>query len=151
MPELVFPSNPVAEPVVLSPHYTLSQITCFNFKNKRCWRAFFKQSLPGIIEVGHECLCTATNFFWWHDWAIQTNYMSNELDNRYPWKIDWNHPHRMRTIMRRGLYNFYPVFHCGLYSKAANITNNLCTKYANSSKKKSGVYNQEQFQIKRGW
>ena len=48
----------------------------------------------------------------------------------------------MRVIIRRGLYDFYPSFHCGLYSKAANITDNLCTKQGNSSKK-SVVYNQE--------
>ena len=27
-----------------------------------------------------------------------------------------------------GLYIFYPIFHCGLYSKAAYITDSLCTK-----------------------
>ena len=52
------------------------------------------------------------------------------------------------SIKSRGLYNFYPIFHWGLYSKVANITDNLCTKQENSSIK-SMVYNQEQFQIKR--
>ena len=55
--------------------------------------------------------------------------------------------YRTRAIISRDLYNFYPIFHCGLYSKAANITDNLCTKQGNSSKK-STVYNQERFQIK---
>ena len=41
------------------------------------------------------------------------------------------------------MYNFYPIFHCGLDTKAANVTANLCTKQGNSSKK-SAVYNQEQ-------
>ena len=79
MPELVFPSNPVAEPVVLSPHYTLSQITCFNFKNKRCWRAFFKQSLPGIIDMSVYVLPPI--FF---GDVIKLYKQTNELDNRYP-------------------------------------------------------------------
>ena len=39
-----------------------------------------------------------------------------------------------RAIISRGLYVFYPIFHCGLYLKAANITNNLCTEQGNSSK-----------------
>ena len=29
--------------------------------------------------------------------------------------------YRTRAIISRGLYNLYPTFHCGLYSKAANI------------------------------
>ena len=56
----------------------------------------------------------------------------------------------MSAIISRGLYYFYPIFQCGLYSKAANITDNLCTKHENSSKK-SMVYNQERFQIKSGY
>ena len=42
----------------------------------------------------------------------------------------------------RSFYNFYPIFHYGLYSNGANITDNLYTKQGNSSKK-STVYNQE--------
>ena len=57
--------------------------------------------------------------------------------------------YRTRAIISLGLYIFYPIFHCGLYSKAVNITDNLCTKQGNSSKK-SVVYNQERFQIKSG-
>ena len=57
----------------------------------------------------------------------------------------WNNPYVCRV-----LHNFYAIFHCGLYSKAANITNNLCNKQGNSSKK-SAVYNQERFQIKSGF
>ena len=36
--------------------------------------------------------------------------------------------YRTRAIITRGLYTFYPIFHCGLYSKAAIIADNLCTK-----------------------
>ena len=36
--------------------------------------------------------------------------------------------YRTRAIISRGLYIFYPKFHCGLYSKAAYITDSLCTK-----------------------
>ena len=53
----------------------------------------------------------------------------------------------MNAIIGCGLHNFYPIFHCGLYSNTANITDNLCTKKGNSSKKYV-VYNQEWFQIK---
>ena len=31
-----------------------------------------------------------------------------------------------------GLYIFYPIFHCGLYCRVVNITENLCTKNGNS-------------------
>ena len=55
----------------------------------------------------------------------------------------------MNAIIGCGLHNFYPIFHCGLYSNAANITDNLCNKQRNTSKR-SAVYNQEQFQIKSG-
>ena len=37
---------------------------------------------------------------------------------------------------------FYPIFHCGLLSRAVNIAGNLCTKPGISSLK-SAVYNQE--------
>ena len=42
--------------------------------------------------------------------------------------------YRTQAIISHGLYNFYPIFHCGLYLKAAKITDNLCTKQGNSSK-----------------
>ena len=44
------------------------------------------------------------------------------------------HVYRTHTNKSRGLYNFYPIFHCGLFSNASNITDNLCTKQRNSSK-----------------
>ena len=52
----------------------------------------------------------------------------------------------------RGLYIFYPIFHCGLYCRVVSVTDNLCTKQENSSifGSKSAVYNCEQFQIKSG-
>ena len=37
------------------------------------------------------------------------------------------------AIINRGLYIFYPIFHCGLYCRGVNITDNLCTKKGNSS------------------
>ena len=36
--------------------------------------------------------------------------------------------YRTRAIISRGLYIFYPIFHCGLHSKVAYITDSLCTK-----------------------
>ena len=76
----------------------------------------------------------------WADllWAIHKLRLKEEVGK-----------YRTSAIISRGLYNFYPIFHCGLYSKAANITDNLCTKQGNSSKK-STVYNKERFQIKSG-
>ena len=38
-----------------------------------------------------------------------------------------------RAIITRGLYIFYPIFHCGLYCRAVSVTDNLCTKPGNSS------------------
>ena len=38
------------------------------------------------------------------------------------------------------LYTFYPIFYCGLYSKAANVKDNLGTKQGNSSKINSGSW-----------
>ena len=38
-----------------------------------------------------------------------------------------------RAIITRSLYIFYPIFHCGLYCRAVNLTDNLCTKQGNYS------------------
>ena len=38
-----------------------------------------------------------------------------------------------RAIITRGLYIFYPIFHCSLYCRAVSVTDNLCTKQGNSS------------------
>ena len=54
----------------------------------------------------------------------------------------------LRAIITRGLYTFYPIFHCGLYSKAANITDHIYVIESGNSSKISAVYNQERFQIK---
>ena len=48
---------------------------------------------------------------------------------------------RSSAIISLGLYIFYHIFHCGLYSKAVNITDDF-TKQGNYSIK-SAVYNQE--------
>ena len=48
--------------------------------------------------------------------------------NLYP-----NPKYHTGAIISRGLYNFYPIFHCGLYCRAISITDNLCTKQGNSS------------------
>ena len=48
-----------------------------------------------------------------------------------------------RDIISHGLHIFYPIFQCGLESKAVNITVNLCTKQGYVSLK-SAVYNQDQ-------
>jgi hypothetical protein len=44
-----------------------------------------------------------------------------------------SHTYHTRAIISHGLYNFYFIFHCGLYCKAVNITDNLYTKQGNSS------------------
>ena len=41
--------------------------------------------------------------------------------------------YRTRAIISRGLYIFYPIFHCGLYCRAVSVTVNLCSKQGNSS------------------
>ena len=47
-----------------------------------------------------------------------------------------------RAIITRGLYIFYPIFHCSLQRcREVSITENLCTKQGNFSIK-STVYNQ---------
>ena len=56
--------------------------------------------------------------------------------------------YRTRAIISRGLYIFYPIFHCGLYCRAVSVTDNLCSKQFLGLK--SAVYNQEHFQIKIG-
>ena len=43
------------------------------------------------------------------------------------------HIYRTRAIITRGLYIFYPIFHCGLYCRAVSVTDNLCTKPGNSA------------------
>ena len=46
------------------------------------------------------------------------NAERNGYENRY----------RTRAIITRGLYIFYPIFHCGLYSREVSVTDSLCTK-----------------------
>ena len=58
------------------------------------------------------------------------------------------------AIISRGLYIFYPTFHCSFYYRAVNITDNLRTIHKEILQflaLKSVVYNQEWFQIKRGY
>ena len=45
-------------------------------------------------------------------------------------KLLLNHQSKFRTraIITRGLYIFYLIFYCGLYSREVNITDSLCTK-----------------------
>ena len=45
---------------------------------------------------------------------------------------DLEYMYRTRAIITCGLYIFYPIFHCGLYCRDVNITDNLCTKQGNS-------------------
>ena len=40
--------------------------------------------------------------------------------------------YRTRAIISRGLYIFYPIFHCGLYCRTVSNTDNLCAKNGNS-------------------
>ena len=42
--------------------------------------------------------------------------------------------YRTRAIISRGLYIYYPIFHCCLYSRVVNIRDNSCIKQENSSK-----------------
>ena len=46
--------------------------------------------------------------------------------------------YRTRAIISRGLYIFYPIFQCGLYCRAVNITDNLCTKQGKLGLKSAG-------------
>jgi hypothetical protein len=39
----------------------------------------------------------------------------------------------LKQFTVRGLYIFDPIFHCGLYCRVVNITDNLCNKQGNSS------------------
>ena len=36
--------------------------------------------------------------------------------------------YRTSAIISRGLYIFYPIFHCGLYCRAVSIADSLCNK-----------------------
>jgi hypothetical protein len=45
------------------------------------------------------------------------------------WVIDMNKTiYHMQANISHGLYIFYPIFQCGLYCGAVNITDNICTK-----------------------
>ena len=52
-----------------------------------------------------------------------------------------------RTIINRGLYIFYPIFHCDLYCRVVSVKGNQCTKQENLQflSHKSAAYNQERF------
>ena len=55
-----------------------------------------------------------------------------------------------RANITRGLYIFHPIFQFGLWSRAIDITDNLCAKQEMLSLK-SAVYNQERVIIARVW
>ena len=55
--------------------------------------------------------------------------------------------YRTCTIITRGLYNFYPIFHCGLYCRRVSVTENLCTTKGNSSTKKIIMEKQRNLQV----
>ena len=56
-----------------------------------------------------------------------------------------------RVIMKRGLYNFYRIFHCGLYCRAVSITVIYVLKkeILQFLGLKSAVFNQEQVMMAR--
>ena len=58
------------------------------------------------------------------------------------WRCIKCNVYRTRPIITCSLHIFCLIFHCRLYSRAINITENLCTKQGNPSIK-SSVYNQE--------
>ena len=89
---------------------------------------------------------------------VQLQYSDYKLGvaDRLAWQLrlyGWNYVlwlmrlniYCTRAIITRRLYIFYPIFQCGLQSRAVNTTDNLCTKQGNA-----GLYNQERFQIKSG-
>ena len=43
-------------------------------------------------------------------------------------QVDLCSMYRTRAIITRGLYFFYPIFHCGLYCREVTVTDSLCTK-----------------------
>ena len=61
----------------------------------------------------------------------QLNYLQLVLP--YPEIFHSQLRYRTHAIITRGLYIFYPIFHCGLYCRAVSVTDNLCTKQVNSS------------------
>ena len=48
-------------------------------------------------------------------------------------KFCFKNNYHTHAIITRGLYTFYPIFMCGLYYRAVNVTDYLCTKQGNSS------------------
>ena len=64
---------------------------------------------------------------------------------------DENSIYFKRTIISRGLYNFCLIFYSDLYSKLANIADNLCTKQGYSSKISAVYYNQERIIMAQVW
>ena len=59
----------------------------------------------------------------------------------------WQGKYRTCAIITRGLYIFYPIFHCGLYCRAVSVLNKAILQFLGL---KSAVYNWERFQIKSG-
>ena len=57
--------------------------------------------------------------------------LSSKPNLTFIWVVSNHIPYAHHKKPR--LVSFYPIFHCCLYCRTVNITNNLCTKLGNSS------------------
>ena len=90
-----------------------------------------------FLHVWHYCLKEDRHIFKCRNTYITVIYTYKfHSENRQL----QNEKYRMRAIIILGLYIFNPIFQCSLYSRAVNITDNLCTKQGNPGLKaiKSG-------------
>ena len=99
-----------------------------------------KTALPNILKIASNHCISSNDYInlWWASKLIQI--FLSETGEPPSKKV-----YLTRAIKTRGLYIFYPIFHCGLYWRAVYITGNLCTKKVNSLffSLKSAVYTQE--------
>ena len=86
-----------------------SQLSIQNFLMRTCW---------GWNKSSSESRKRLNSIYYAHDCIS-----SCEMVICLPYTCHYN----LRFVY------FYPIFHCGLYCRAASVTDNLCTKQGNSS------------------
>ena len=70
-----------------------------------------------------------TNEFWFDHFKEKRSQIYSFLRPKHYYQramTYWTYP--TRAIITRGLYIFYLIFYCGLYSREVNVTDSLCTK-----------------------
>ena len=106
---------------------------------EKCTYCEFRKYIPDYL-VSNKCIDSFSKFVRYKKRNLDVFSLDKNctdgicLSNKQPvLTFVWNSRmqyvrYRTRSVITRGLYTFYPIFHCGLYCRAVSITDNLCSK-----------------------